>query len=420
MNCFMAVLISLLVGSAQEDLDNLLRQLGDESADTRNRATERLIRLGEPARAAVRRATLSGGAEERLRAGEVLKTMDLYAELKPWYALDSRVTFSGETTLEKAARAIETQTGQRIEAESWPEGSLRINLQDAPFWIALETLCEADGSRSLTAGSDGPRLRGPRWVKPVSVVSGPFRVSGGSTTVRRDFDVDSRSGGATLTLGISLAWERTIMPVRSILNLDAVRDDQGNDLKPGFEEYQRRVFAGYFRGFEQEKRVYSRGFASTTSSPPPRGAKSVTIEGSVTVYVRGSEKNLEMAIPSPERKSIASLDQYDDRLKEKSTSTFSLSNFDRKKTVVQCTLQIEKIDARLVADLYNYLYLADKAGRRYQGTPTNWDVRSGGRTYGLEFRDLPESAELTGLFILLPVRMVRKEIPFSFSHIPLP
>lgn len=420
MKLLLSGLAAILLGLAPQDLESLLRQLGDESAETRNRATERLIRLGEPARAAVRRASVSGEAEERLRAGEVLKTMDLYAELKPWYALDSRVTLSGETTLEKAARAIEGQTGQRIEAEAWPEGSFRVDLQDAPFWKALEAICESGGSRSLVAGTEGPRLRGPRWVKPLSVISGPFRVSGGSTSLRRDFDVDSKSGGATLTLWISLAWERTILPVRSILTLDTVRDDQGNNLKPGFEEYQRRIFAGYFRGFEQEKRVYSRGFAPTTGIPPPKGSRSVTVEGSVTVYVRGSEKNVEMAIPGPDGRSVATLDQYNDRLQEKSSSTFTLSSFDRKKAVVQCTLQIEKIDARLVADLYNYLYLADKAGRRYQGTPTSWDGRAGGRTYGLEFKDVPESAELTGLYIVLPVRMVRKEIPFSFPEIPLP
>jgi hypothetical protein len=408
----------IAIFAAQDDPERLIQQLSDERAETRNRAMERLIRLGEPARSSLRRASDTGGIEERLRAAEVLKTLDLFAELKPWYGLDSRVTLKGEMTLEQASRAIGAQTGQMALPLSWPEGTFKVDMNDVPFWKALEVVAEASGARCVAAGDAGAHFTGSRWVKPISTISGPFRISASGTSSEREFNVETRSGEATLSIFVTLGWERSIRPVRSLLTLETARDDLGNDLKAGIEEYDRRVSVTT-REVGDEHRLYAEEFSLTTTVPPGPAARSGTLEGSIAVYIRGSEKNLELPIPGKDGSSRASLEVLDEHLQGKSTASFVMSKPQREKTTFDCELEMKDIEARLVDDIHRCVFLTDKEGHRYRCAQVSWRRKGGDLHYFLGFKDVPESAELTGLHTVLPLRMVKKDVSFSLPGIPL-
>lgn len=404
----------------QDVAERLLEELGDDSVEIRDRAAEKLIRLGERARAALRRAAASDNADKKARASELLKTLDLFAELRPWYALESRVTLSGEMTLEQAAQEIGRQSGQSVPASSWPEGRFRIDLREAGFWHALEAIGEADGKRMLSMTNEGPKFTGDAWRKPRSVVAGPFRIATGGSSLRREFDVNSKAGETTTTQWVLLSWERSIDPVRSFLSLQAVRDNAGNDWTEGFAEYQQRIFSGYAPRFLEEKRSYIQGFASRTARPAPPGAEALALEGTVTVYVRGAAGDIELSIPASGTRSESVLDVFDDKLSERFPARILLADFGRKETTATCSLSIQKIDPRLVEDLFNHLYLHDREGRKYQGTPKSISKPSDGRTFSLEFKGVPQASELMGMVIRLPRRLVKKLIPFSFRDVPLP
>ncbi len=415
--CF--CLAGLLSTPRQDELQRLIEDLGDEGVEKRDRATERLIRLGERSREALLRLSREGEAEKKLRAQAVLRTLDLYLELRPWYALDSRVSLAGEMTPGEAVREIERQSGQKVSGDALPPGKVRFEIHDASFWDALEAVCKASGKVSLAGGADGARVNPVAWVQPHARVSGPFRIEAGSATRRRSFDVDSGIEERTLSLGLSVAWERSIVPLRSFLALSSVQDDAGNDLTAGFEEYGKRIYAGYYPAFLEEKRVFAEGFGPTTARLPA-DAKRVSLNGTLTVYIRGAEGDLEFALPAEGAQTEAALDIYDDKLEAKTTAQFRLSQVRRDKSVVRCVLSIRKVDARLVSDLYNHLYLRDSAGKKYQGTPGSISLPADGRVFELEFAGVPEAAELKGLVVRLPKRAVRKDIPFRFSDILLP
>lgn len=414
-------LILLALGqSAEDDIDRLIQLLGSENVEKRSLAEGNLIRLGEKARAGLRRAAGSDDMEVRARASALLKILDLYRDLRPWYSLETRVTLAGQYTLREAVREIERQSGQKVTGDELPGDTFKIDLRDVPFWDALEAIARASGKKRLSPGKDGPSLVGDRWVRVPSKVVGPFRISVGSSSTYRRFDVSSGSTETTFTLGVLVSWEKSIEPVRSYLALSSVRDDTGNDLTTGFHEYAKRIFAGYSPQFLEKKRIYIKGFAPTTTTSPAPNAKSLDLKGAVTLYVRGSDRELVLPIPAKGEDSQSTMDVYDESLEEKRTARLVLSGFSREKTSVTCRLKVENIDPRLVADLYNHLYLRDGAGSRYQGTPRTIAKPDDGRDFTLHFDGVPASAHLTALVVRLHPRLVRKDISFAFKGIPLP
>jgi hypothetical protein len=337
----------------------------------REKAWQELIRLGERAREALRKAAASTDLELKARAASLLKSLDLSLELRPWYVPESRVTLSGEFTLQEAVAEIERASAQKVTVVAPPEGRFKLELRGVPFWEALEAAAKASGKRVLAVGKDGPRFIGERWVEPRSRIAGPFRVLAGSASTYRRFDVTSKRGETVLTVGLSVAWERSIHAMRAYLALSTVRDDSSNDLTEGFAKYAERIFPGYWPAFLQEKRVFVEGFAPTTAALPER-AMSVDVQGTVTVYIRGAEGDLQLGIPAPGAPTRTALEVCDERLEKVSTVAIVLSDFKREGTTVNCELSFMKVDPRLVEDIYNHLYLS--RGFRFPERPPEWTL----------------------------------------------
>ena len=416
-----ATIMALALFVCQEqDVDRLVRRLGDEDVQKRLEAKEKLLGLGESARAAVRKAAESTDLEKRRLAREILQTLDLARELRSWMGPATRITLSGRMTLEDAVRRIERQSGQKIAAESWPERSFDVDLRDVPYWQAIERLCEASGKRTLTPTPEGPRLIGERAARIPSVLSGPFRISADRTLETRDFRMSTMTEATTLMLDLSVSWERSIAPVRSFLALEKVVDDGGRDLTRGFHAFEKRIFPGTAPAFLREERVYVKTFHPITASPPDKAARTLSrLEGTITLYIRASHDDVTLALPKDGEVSRATVTIVSERLKQSEEVTILLSDMGRGGTVAGCRLSFENMDRRMARDLFNHLYLSDREGKRYQGRPKQAPMSEGMPEFRLAFVGVPKKAELTGITIRLPRRMLRMEIPFVLKDVPV-
>ena len=414
------IMVLALFVCQEQDVDRLVRRLGDEDVQKRLEAKEKLLGLGESARAAVRKATESADLEKRRLAREILQTLDLARELRTWMGPATRITLSGRMTLEDAVRRIERQCGQKVTAESWPSGSFDVDLRDVPYWQALERLCEASGKRTLRPTPEGPQLIGERAARNPSVLSGPFRISADRTLETREFRMSTNTEEKAFILDLTVSWERSIAPVRSYLALEKVVDDGGRDLTRGFHDYEKRISPGYYPAFLKQDRVYVKKFRPITASPPDEAAKTLSrVEGTITLYIRASQDDLTLALPKDGEVSRAALTMLDESLKHSEEGMILLSNMVRRETVASCRLSFENMDRRIARDVFNHLYLSDREGKRYQGRSTRVPRGDGTLGFGLAFMGVSRKAELTGITIRLPRRMLRVEIPFVLRDVPI-
>src|SRR5688572_3783661 len=162
MRTFFAACLLLL--PLQEAPEALIRKLAVGSIEERERATERLILLGEAARADLAKALASNDAALAARAEQILKAIDVRKEMQSYRNAPARVTLSGDRTLEEAAAELAKMSGRPVTCDSWPTGTFRIELKETPFWEALEAICAASGLRTPEITREGVKLTGTRYV----------------------------------------------------------------------------------------------------------------------------------------------------------------------------------------------------------------------------------------------------------------
>jgi hypothetical protein len=413
-----AVLVLILAVAQEDDPARLVGELGADRPDARDRAERKLILLGERAREALGSGAKSADPEVKVRATALLRRLDLYLQLRPWYAPESRVTLGGRMTLQEAVLQVERQTGQKVSADAWPPEAFAIDLKEVPFWDALEAIGAASGRKSLSGDKLGPRFVGTRHVKAPSVTAGPFRLALRTITEDRRYFIDSATDDSTWMLELELKWEKSIDPVRTYGAVTRATDDAGADYVVGFEAYGERIIAGMYPGFlEDHHRTLGEVFLATNQVPPRQVRTLAELSGVATVYVRGSKGEIVLPLPAPGDSSTDRITVYDDRLEHLEEVTLSLSEVQREETRLTCKLDFKNADPRLLWDIFNYLYLTDGAGMKYQGIPQTYSDQDAWFT--LTFDSVPAAAEPTGIAIRLPRILVRVEIPFTLRDIPV-
>ncbi len=405
----------LLLGLPQEDPAELVRKLGDDLIEVRDQATEKLLRIGEPAREALNKAALSSDPEVRSRSEAILKTLDVYREVRGFLAPPTRITLSGEMTLEDAAREIERQSGQRIVGAPWPGGKFKVDIKDAPFWRALEDVCAASGTRTPSITPMAIRLDGVRYTPGFSSVDGPFCLRVTSAQRSRQIRFQGRTEEETLSLGLLLGWERSIVPLRSYIDVKVADDDLGFSLIPGFLEAESRVSAGGAISAEEPKPVYCEGFHLGTGSPPKDKAKVLkTLSGTVVLWVRGAPGDLELAIAAEGGETKETIRVLDLKLAPVHDVKVTLSHARRSDTQFNAALSFEGVDPRMLKWNTHLYYVVDQKGRKYPVFAHAFRDR-----YTFSITDMPEDAVPSRLVIRLPKRVVRLEIPFALKDIPV-
>jgi hypothetical protein len=166
-----------------EQIDKLIAQLGSSNFRQREAATKELEALGEPALAALKKATTNGDMEVANRAAAVVERITNRLEnarrLEPTY-VDLRFK---DTTVEEVFAELAKQSGFPItiggDKSKLAERRVTLETGRVAFWVAFEKLREQGGLTQVENAQLGfppPGYTQPNPVPPPAVLAESARV----------------------------------------------------------------------------------------------------------------------------------------------------------------------------------------------------------------------------------------------------
>ena len=419
----MSVLLLLVLLLPQEDVEALVRKLGDEGIEAREQARVALLKAGEKARAVLERiagSDLTASLEIKTEASALLKTLNRVRELRAWVIPPTRVSLSGEMTLREAAEAFEKQGGPKIACASWPDGKFRVDLKDALFWKAMEEICRSSGTRSLLCDAAGPMLAGDRYVQIPSSVDGMLRLQLNGAGERRTVNLDSGGEEKLFVISLALGYENPKAPYRFYVNLDTVQDDQGNELVGGFRP-NLRMAPKYEQLFGPRGDALSSLIVDLKSSaiPKPEVARISRLSGAITAYFRASKEDLQIPIQEALREATPVLEVIEESDAKPVIGTVQYYPGGRESGEQRCRLSFKSLDSRLVCefgDLWKLRDSADKTITGYAGAISDRDSMSPELHLSFQKADLL-TADAQFVEVGIPRRLIKKEIRFDLKDI---
>jgi hypothetical protein len=147
-----------------------------------------------------------------------------------------RFTLQSENvTVHRALTELTAQTGIRVEATPGvPDSMIRLDLKQAPFWQALDTIAAASHARVNLYPTTGRIVldkRGPTYRLPPVCYDGRFRLSVKRVTATRDLELNvTDPAHGAYNVGIEIAWDPELQPLFLETRPRAVRlvDDKKN------------------------------------------------------------------------------------------------------------------------------------------------------------------------------------------------
>lgn len=192
----------------------LIRELGSDNYEQRQRASQTLARLGSQTREQLAAAAKSIDPEVRLRALELLKQIKLRDLWSP-----SVVTMQcdAEPASKVVARLAE-MTGNRLlvgdQYGTFQDGPVKLDYPDAPFWEVLDDLCRQSGNHvrshydtrnpGLVVVSGSPGKHPAAYAGPVRA-----RISSARRVFIEELDYDELKSEKTHTFqfNLQMMWE---------------------------------------------------------------------------------------------------------------------------------------------------------------------------------------------------------------------
>lgn len=227
----LVLLLGCLVPQEDPKLRELIERLTDDEIRVREKAAADLVDLGKAAVPALQRLSRSGDIEARSRAASVLQRIAESEVVSRHYRRGPRITIAADgatvaSVLEELLRQSKDQFTYDPEELKDP---ITLNLKDATFWEAVESICRA--APTLTWEGDGTKLRFLRKARPPypSKRQGEFTAWLDSITFNRDFDFTGNAR-STFTILYSTAWESGIAPVGIDQRITEVLDEDGTNL----------------------------------------------------------------------------------------------------------------------------------------------------------------------------------------------
>lgn len=412
------ILVLYLVGVPQQGLEDLIRNLGDDSIEVRERATGALLKLGEKARAALERAAETGPDEVKAGAASILKSLNRVREFRLWMIPPTRTTLSGDMTLRQAVESLEEQGGLKTACAEWPEGTFRIEVKDVPFWKALEEVCRASGKRSLVCEAAGPRLIGDRHVEVPSAVDGIFRIHCNGATERRAVNLDTGVEEKSFVISLQLGFENPKAPFRFYVALDSVKDDLGNEMAVGFLPFL-RMAQKYEQLFGADKPLQALTLElKTLQTPKPEVARIASLSGSITVFFRASEETIRIPLPAAMEEHVPVLECFEDSEAKPAIGTATVSPGSRVGDEISSRLKFKSVDSRLLCefgDPWTLRDAADKTVSGYPGMVASNDPQA--PELHISFQNAGKMGEIKSLEVGVPNRLIKKEIRFVLKDI---
>ncbi|HKS16587.1 MAG TPA: HEAT repeat domain-containing protein [Planctomycetota bacterium] len=406
-------LLLALFAFPQEDVESLLRQLGDESIEVRERAAGALLKMGEKTRPALEKSAKSESAIVRTHVASILKALDRIRRTRVSATL---VSVSGEMTLKEAIASIQEQGGRPVACDSWPEGKFKIDLKGVPYWKAIEEACRASGKRSLVCDVTGPKLVGDRFEAIPSVNSGSFRLQLAGVAERRTMNLDNGAEDKSFVVRLALGYENSTPPVRIYIALDSAMDDLGNELAAEFKKHI--IFAPRYEQISSPKNKPPSALAlelKSSVAPKPEAQRIARLAGTVTAYVAASDENISVPISDGWEPALEILE---DGVADPVVGTAQFRFARRAGTDLRCDVNFKSFDNRLLCTLSDLWTVRGEGDK----TATGWSSAvaengPGDCRLSLEFKDAGSVGKVLAVEVPIPRRLIRKEIPFELKDI---
>lgn len=214
----------------QQDIQELIQQLQDDSIEVRDEAARKLMDVGPKALPYLEEAAKTGDDELRSRVAQITAEIKKRGKLREVMRTPSRVTLDlKDASLRAALEDLAKKTGNEIDATKVPaDAKVTFSCQDALFWDALNGLCRAHGNVNWAADRKIVVTSG-KWSECPGRVHGPMVVR-----LRRLEWRDVKSFGQNnytyLTVQFDVAWEKGTQPGSIRFVPAAFKDDKGTDL----------------------------------------------------------------------------------------------------------------------------------------------------------------------------------------------
>jgi hypothetical protein len=381
-------LIALLCLLQDPALEPLLRDLGADTLEVRDRAVEKLVERGEEVRKAVAALVGSPDPEVAARAKMVLAGLEerakLTAALGPPKSYDIK---AADESLVEVLKRFRRESGLPFKIERVPLAArVTCDIRERHALVALEKLCAAQGGVRLEPWhltvTRGAPVRYPlaakdRWVVTLK-----------SLNWRRDLSDGDGSGHTTVVV----AWDSRDSPANITLELESVTDDQGNELA---DESR-----GGSPSSTEKLPVRS---VSASHRIPAETARALTVRGKVVLEYALARKTLSFDTASPGQTqsagkiSLRLRDCADDRinLEGEWPSDEGLRLFRAKMEVI------------------------DSEGRRHQFHISSTSSSSNRSSAQGPMPPLPEGVQVRSVEIEIVTETLPVTIPFEFRDVPL-
>ncbi|MAG56708.1 MAG: hypothetical protein CMJ83_10495 [Planctomycetes bacterium] len=302
----------------QAELQTLLDRLTSEDFGARERASDRFVALGAPARDFLTKMRKTLGLEARLRVDAILARLGTETTRKTGKVTATLVSIElVEVPLAEAAARIGATVGAKIRYGNQPRvvkpggqqpaqkpqpppgGAVPISfkVQRVPFFEALDRFCKLANCTYHTDYASGDIILNPSGQKgagPV-VYAGPLRIAATSLSVTRQTRfVGASTSNANLQVRIDIEPGAPIIGFLSPISGAQAKDDKGNVIS--FRAWQGQR---YLQNVSRNRQLYQ----SLAMDPPAVDAKklveiSIPIEMVTPAEMIGAElTSLQPAAP---------------------------------------------------------------------------------------------------------------------------
>ncbi len=401
----------------QQQVDQLVRQLDNPDRAVRDTAEKGLLQLGTDALSHLPSVDDSTPAELRERLAHVRRQLEQAKAAQSVQA--SRLTLQGRLMLDELLPEIERQTGNRLVdfrgRFGQPADPLRISvdLQDKPFWPALDQILDQSGLSLYTYVGE-PRTLGVVQSAPgeqpragIACNSGLFRIEPVEVTAVRSLRSSINRG---LRLRLEVLWEPRVIPVLIRQNYSDVHvtGDDGAPIEVVVDQGSVEI--------PVQSTVAGVELAFPLRLPPRSVKKIARVEGRFTALVPGREETFE----------FPDLANARDVVQQRGGLTVTLDRVRKNGALYEFRVRIRLANAEVAFQSHldwtanNVVYLIGPTGERLENP--NFE-RYLERSDEIGFAYLfPVSGELSGyrLVYQTPAAMLELPVDYQLQDIELP
>jgi hypothetical protein len=237
LTCLLVLWPVLLQAQEAGRIQELIRNLDDDSFEVREAAERELIAIG-PAAIPSLKAVIADAdrqkdkTELKIRATSALRGIEFAAKAKQYYVEPKLVTLKArDADLGQVLTDLEKQTGVRIQSGSVdPKAKVTLGAENAPLFRVLDDLCRGREDRAYEYRDDGVHFSSSKFVEYPSSYEGPYRFR--IVKLRHEHSTDFKTREGQVELALEADWLNPLKPSKRVeMTVQNATDDKGATLE---------------------------------------------------------------------------------------------------------------------------------------------------------------------------------------------